>query len=153
MAPLSAQSIASTASSGTPSSNLDGAFSAVGLMLLAATILPGLVVALTAVCASLFNAYEEEDDDYDGGSDRSSLLSADRFDEFVVLHRPDLLFSDAVATHGSDLSDSRSQRTRTESLSDCGSLPNEHHVAATPLLVSDNAVGYGTMDHDLSETE
>ncbi|KAF2823449.1 hypothetical protein CC86DRAFT_67689 [Ophiobolus disseminans] len=118
--------------------------SAVAIMLLIITILPGLAYALAAAWDIASNPCSNEDEVFATGRNHHRPMSADQFDEYVVLHRPDLLFIDAVATQESNFNET-SSRPCSKRLSDSDSLPNMYPLAGTALLVGGMAADYGTM--------
>lgn len=134
------------------SSSLNGieTYSAVAMMLLATSILPGLVYALVAVWDLVFNTRGDEDEIFPSERNSRRPMSADRFDEYVVHHRPDLLFIDAVAIQGSNFDEKSLRRSRSKPLSDFGSLPHTNQLAETVLLVGGMATDYGIMDQCLA---
>lgn len=113
------------------------------LMLLVIFILPGLVHLLVAAWDLWYNGHNYEDEVFDEGPYQVRPMSADRFDEYVVRHRPDLLFIDAVATQENDYT-VKSPNRRASVISDRVEIDEENCAERRPLLSSFTAISYGS---------
>jgi hypothetical protein len=120
----------------------------IALLFFGVIILPGIVYAIVAAWDLLWNDRGEEDEDFDCECSHRPM-SADRFDEFVVFQRPDLLVTDTASSQDRKFSDLHSLRSFATSFSDYGSVSHVDSASRLPLLGGDEATNYGSIDSRL----
>jgi hypothetical protein len=121
----------------------------IALLLLSVIILPGFINAIVAAWDLLWNDRGEEDEVFECECNQSRPMSADRFDEFVVFQRPDLLVTDTVSSQDRKFSDLHSLRSFSGSLSSYGSMSSVDSSSRSPLLGGHGATNYGSIDSRL----
>jgi hypothetical protein len=121
----------------------------IALLLLSVIILPGFIYAIVAAWDLLWNDRGEEDEVFECECNQSRPMSADRFDEFVVFQRPDLLVTDTVSSQDRKYSDLHSLRSISGSLSSYGSMSSVDSSSRSPLLGGHGATNYGSIDSRL----